>query len=41
MILDHAYISRGFSTSNQIRFNPIYLLGLGATSLYSRGFLLS
>ena len=41
MILNLAYISRGFYVSNQIRFRLIYLADLGAINLYTRKLLLS
>ena len=33
MILNLAYISRGLYTSNQVKFMPIYLSDIRATSL--------
>ncbi len=36
MILDLAFISKGFYTPNQVRFTPTYLLGLEAISLHIR-----
>ena len=36
MILDLAYISKNLYTFNQVRSKPTYLLGLGATDLYTR-----
>ncbi len=38
MILDLVYTNKNLYTSNLIKSRPMYLLGLGITSLYTRDF---